>query len=73
MPASRAERRNALTIMEWAHDDPAAEAAAPELVAVFRKFCTQTFGQDEALWRTAFDLALDVWKAEREAMKRAAF
>lgn len=73
MPATREERQAALTIMEWAHDDPQAEASAPDLVREYRAFCKTPFGSDEALWRQAFDLALDIWKADQDRRKREAF
>ena len=64
MPSSPGDRQHALAIMEWAHAAPDAEAAAPETVAGYRIFC-KSFWSDEAHWRTAFDLALDIWVSAR--------
>ena len=68
----KADRQAALDLIEWAHDDPLAEAAAPEKVREFREFCTKPWGCDEVVWRQAFDLALDIW-ALNQAKKRDAF
>jgi hypothetical protein len=70
MPSSSEDRQHALTIMEWAHDDAVAEASDPELVAAYREVCKRPFGS-EAHWRTAYDLALDIWaKAREEQLKK---
>jgi hypothetical protein len=73
MPAARAERVVALDIMEWAHGEEA-ERVAPEDVANYRLFWQNLF-VDEAHWRTAYDLALGIWKQgyDDHLRKQAAF
>jgi hypothetical protein len=73
MPATREGRQAALTVMEWAHDNPNAELSAPDLVREYRAFCKTPWGTDEALWRRAFNMALDIWKADQDRMKQEAF
>lgn len=73
MPATSEDRQHALTIMDWAYYDSQAEASAPDLVREYRAFCETPWGTDEKLWRKAFDLALDIWKADQDRMKREAF
>lgn len=68
MPESKEDRQHALTIMEWAHDDPGAEQADPDGVALYRRFWTGALLEpgevfQEHHWRCAFDMALAIWKA----------
>jgi hypothetical protein len=68
---TREERQAALTIMDWAFYDPRAEVAAPDRVKEYRAFCATPWGGDPALWRRAFGLALDIWKADHDRMREA--
>lgn len=57
------DMKRALAIMDWAYEDPQAEAADPEGVGRYRDFVNSTcLGSDEALWRRAFDQALLIWR-----------
>jgi hypothetical protein len=73
MPAEKASRVVALRIIEWAHGQDA-EDVAPADVANYRVFCRSPF-VDEAHWRTAYDLALGIWKQgyDEHLRKQAAF
>lgn len=68
MPASK----EALDIMEWAFDSQFAEEVAPQDTKNYRGFFSRPW-TDEAYWRTAFDLALEIWQqAHDEHLKRQA-
>jgi hypothetical protein len=70
MPASSKDRQAALTIMEWAYEEGAAVGST--LVNAYRKFFERPF-VDEAHWRCAFDMALDIWKTGDDQRRQAAF
>lgn len=74
MPVAREDCVVALDVMEWAHGSPDAELTAPEDVANYRAFCTRSW-IDEAHWRTAYDMALGIWKQaySEHLRKQAAF
>jgi hypothetical protein len=73
MPTEKTARVVALRIIEWACGQEA-EVVAPVDVANYRVFCRSSF-VDEAHWRTAYDLALGIWKQgyDDHLRKRAAF
>lgn len=71
MPATSADRQCALAIMEWAFESKEAEEAST-LVNAYRKFFLSPF-VDEAHWRCAFDMALDIWKVGDDLRRQAVF
>lgn len=73
MPATSSERAAALVIMDWAYYSPEAERSSPDRAKEYRAFCGQAWGNDEALWRKALDMALDIWKADLDRRKREVF
>jgi len=65
-------KQEALEIMEWAFESSDAEEAAPEDVANYRTYFDRPW-VDDAHWRTAYDLALEIWeKAHKEHVKKQA-
>ena len=63
-------KQEALEIMEWAFEAKDAEEAATEDVANYRTFFERPW-IDDAHWRTAYDLALEIWaKAHEEHVKK---